>query len=415
MACYSGPKISKDGLVFHYDMHNFQKSWKGAPITNYYGDMSSSGSMRYPRTTHFWTGKNWIIGNGYTDPGVDGPDGVYLGLVYKHTSGSLSSTWSGNSYGYILKDLASTIGTTYAMSVWTYVSLDCNISALPCITEGATTNNISISGFSGDYSMSAKGTWQRLARGAVSDGNVRWIPVYPRRDGVTDGSFTGFFMWAAPQVEVGTVISRYAGEDIGYSRSNTQSIHDLIKNNTITATSLTYSSDGKFTFNGVDNAIYISNGISYSNGFTFEAMVNPINAGENGYGRILDKTVDTSSSQGVFLYMNAAPLVTFSVNNTGGVSSPLGSVPYNMWTHVCATVTASGSVALYINGKQVASGPTGLPSAITTTNLLTIGNRSAALDRSFFGNIHVVKVYGRPLTALEIQQNFEATRSRYGV
>src|SRR6056300_1954798 len=34
MSAYSGPEISNDGLVFHFDMGNTDKSWKGAPTTN---------------------------------------------------------------------------------------------------------------------------------------------------------------------------------------------------------------------------------------------------------------------------------------------------------------------------------------------------------------------------------------------
>ena len=35
MSLHHSPKIVTDGLVFYYDQNNTQKSWKGAPTTNY--------------------------------------------------------------------------------------------------------------------------------------------------------------------------------------------------------------------------------------------------------------------------------------------------------------------------------------------------------------------------------------------
>src|SRR6056300_550159 len=34
MSAYSGPEISNDGLVFHFDIENTDKSFKGKPTTN---------------------------------------------------------------------------------------------------------------------------------------------------------------------------------------------------------------------------------------------------------------------------------------------------------------------------------------------------------------------------------------------
>ena len=34
MSVFSGPNFATNGLVFHYDMSNTQKSWKGKPATN---------------------------------------------------------------------------------------------------------------------------------------------------------------------------------------------------------------------------------------------------------------------------------------------------------------------------------------------------------------------------------------------
>lgn len=80
-----------------------------------------------------------------------------------------------------------------------------------------------------------------------------------------------------------------------------------------------------------------------------------------------------------------------------------------------ATVTSAGAAVIYINTVSRASGTTGATSGVTTTNLLTVGNRSGATDRTFDGDIDVASVYNRVLTASEIKQNFEAMKGRYGL
>ena len=47
MSVTSGPKISKTGLIFYYDMNNTKKSLLGAPTTNLFGNnLSATTSSR---------------------------------------------------------------------------------------------------------------------------------------------------------------------------------------------------------------------------------------------------------------------------------------------------------------------------------------------------------------------------------
>lgn len=408
-----GPDQTFSNLVFYYDMGNTQKSWKGKPLTNYYGDISTSVALRSPRTQHFWDGKSWIVDATYSHPGVDGPDGVFLGLVYKHTSGALSSTWSGNSYGYMLKSIVSTPGNTYTMSSWTFVSVDCNITGLPCLTEAATTNNITISGYPTAYNLNAKGTWQRLARAAVSDGEVTWIPVYPDRTGVTDGSFTGFFMWAAAQVEDGSQVSVYAGSDVNYARSTTQSIIDLTGNDTITANSLTYASDGTFSFNGTSDRLTVACApltVRLFNSTTEFVVKLPTYSG--GQRCIMSYR----SGGGGSLYIGKSSGGIFSFYDQ--LSTPayvVGSIADNSTVHVAVVCDSTNNLILhYINGVLAGSASrTGWSSSYCSS--FSIGYDPGGTNEYMLGSMYKFAHYDRVLTASEIQQNFNAVRSRYGI
>jgi len=86
------------------------------------------------------------------------------------------------------------------------------------------------------------------------------------------------------------------------------------------------------------------------------------------------------------------------------------------WYQVVGTYT-SGARRLYINGTLVNSDTqTGVIS--TNTNGCSIGvygGFNGSRGYYYNGNISLVKVYNRALTATEVQQNFNAHRGRFGI
>ena len=76
------------------------------------------------------------------------------------------------------------------------------------------------------------------------------------------------------------------------------------------------------------------------------------------------------------------------------------------WTYF-TFVENSGTSYYYMNGVQTGSAST--PSIPSGNNYITIGD---GVPNSNFSNF---SIYNRALTAAEVQQNYNATRSRYGV
>lgn len=403
MSLSHSPQIITNGLVFAYDMANTQKSWKGAPTTNLYGDFGTSASMR-PNTVCFTNGYGWVT-NGYVDPGAPSP-GLYLGKVYKFVSGALSSTWSGNSYGYMFKDIASASGQAYTMSYWAYVSPDCNIDALPASVE--ITGGYAAVNLPGAYNMSKKGAWQRIGMSSTgTGGNTRWL-AYPQRYGVTDGSFTGYFLIGGVAVETGTFATPYAET----TRPNTQAIVDLTGNNTITANSLTYNSDGTFGFNGTSN--YIDTGINIPNttNFTLSFFVRPSDT-QVQYAGIVGNHSDNFT--GIYCQQNNTTLNNYQWGfGNGTVWTPecRFNLVSNTWHHVALVKETSRTVA-YVNSAEIA--------ASNSTNVASLGaynisfGRDYTSGRFFNGSVSTGQIYNRALSAAEVKQNFNALRGRYGI
>lgn len=166
---------------------------------------------------------------------------------------------------------------------------------------------------------------------------------------------------------------------------------------------------GKFgnalSFDGSNDTVITSSNqaLNLSSGGSISAWIYPRSAGENNYGRVIDKSSDTNATGGYAIFMNGGPDIDFQMNGGSQLSSSNSSVPYNRWTHVVWTFDGSGW-KLYINGKlNNSNGLSTLPPNVSLP--VTIGNRSNASDRTFDGLIDEPKIYSYALTAAQVTQD----------
>lgn len=104
---------------------------------------------------------------------------------------------------------------------------------------------------------------------------------------------------------------------------------------------------------------------------------------------------------------------TVGVNSTPYTQRSIGVVAQNEWAMMATSRnTTNDYTKCYKNGKNISTTTAGYTQVITGTQPIKIGTGYAG---SYIGNIDVVLVYNRALTDLEIQQNFEALRGRYGI
>lgn len=430
MSLGHGTKIVRDGLVFYYDMNNTKKSWKGKPLTNYYPDIFTSQSMR-AHTKHYWTGKSWLVNDTYSDPGVPGPEGVFLGKVAKHTSGALNSSWSGNSYGYMLRDISPQVsGDYYSQSAYIYVSPDCNIDAVPSTIEGEAGGETSVlSGEPSSYNMASKGTWQRTARRAQSDGNTRYIPLYPRKSGVTDGSFTGFFMWGGAQVEEGSNVSPLVPADEGQAtRSNTESLLDISGQNHTITVSANYTSDNRINFTAQAHTINVTPDLYLPVEKTLSFWIRsnrPLSATDNWEIGFVNQGSTVGTMFGMMYGVgNCQDLGFWGYGSNYDLSVESAT---NKWSsdgtwHQCTiTMDPSRNVRVWIDGEQKQwlkhSDYSTLVDAVAmptdTTNKFVINSRGVWNGGMSYVDVGNVLVYEVDLTAEQIKQNYEATKGRF--
>ena len=103
-----------------------------------------------------------------------------------------------------------------------------------------------------------------------------------------------------------------------------------------------------------------------------------------------------------------------SWNTWDGDGNPLATTPASVtdgnYHYYVVVNDASSNTKLYYDGFLL--GTATYKSAAANTNLTIGGNTS---DYMWNGNISNFSVYNRALTAAEIQQNFNATRSRFSI
>ncbi|MBI4903539.1 MAG: choice-of-anchor D domain-containing protein [Acidobacteria bacterium] len=177
-----------------------------------------------------------------------------------------------------------------------------------------------------------------------------------------------------------------------------------------------------FQFDGTTGYARIGNpaNLRFTNAVSIEAWINPratrtgvLSAITTKWAQIFADTPD-SDSYGLWLNTTSAGVRLFSALHLTGAREPNvegGTIPLNTWSHVAMTYDgASGRYTLYVNGQQVAAQT--VPGQIFASNRnVLIGREDSFLTRNFDGLIDEVGLYGRELSAAEIQSVFNAGTS----
>jgi hypothetical protein len=178
------------------------------------------------------------------------------------------------------------------------------------------------------------------------------------------------------------------------------------------------ANSGSFYLNGTD-AYILSNGISQNNNapaLTWSVWVKR-NA-SNSYMTFMQNS-GIDNDIGLELWSNGD--IYFEIGNGGNT---LGQLSNNSssWQNVAMVFDGSGvdnsaRLKAYINGIQQNLTYSGtIPTTAGSGNTLYIGNTNPFSNNIFSaGNIGSFLSYNRALTAQEIQQNYAASRGRYGI
>lgn len=172
---------------------------------------------------------------------------------------------------------------------------------------------------------------------------------------------------------------------------------------------------GVLTFDGDD---YVDAGnnssLSFTNSLTVQIWCS-LSPAASSYRSPLMKTTSTAWTDGFgFFHAPTNPAsFTFFINQWNGAHrvSISKTAPFSL-THFVGTYDGA-NLKLYENGNLKQTGLSYTANVSNSTGNLQIGR--AYSGYRWVGNIAQVSIYNKALTALEVQQNFNALRGRYGI
>jgi len=125
----------------------------------------------------------------------------------------------------------------------------------------------------------------------------------------------------------------------------------------------------------------------------------------------------------LFLNWFAQGNIYFLVGSANGDGYSNHSIPHNLSTSAYSNFTIvydNGNISWYRNGVFIQTETNGNQRLRSVNTPITIGadydgGNPDTLTRNYDGTIPNVRLYSRPLTAAEVLQNFNATRTTYGL
>jgi prepilin-type N-terminal cleavage/methylation domain-containing protein len=168
---------------------------------------------------------------------------------------------------------------------------------------------------------------------------------------------------------------------------------------------------GSLSFDGVNDKVsFPNNTISTIAGMTVEVWF------KTSSGTKYQDIFDLNDTFGVWIVTNYAPAGTGKINTSFNTTSGYMSANYSINSWYQVVLSGSGtSNFMFLNGVQVATETRTVASSINL-NTARIGNVDGDRANEYLiGNVASLKIYNRALTPEEIQQNFNATRGRFGL
>jgi hypothetical protein len=394
MGVFAGPEITESGLVLALDAAN-KKSYSQNEFQYSTDIVTFSGTAANAATITRDTISS-PVGNTPLKMVVTGND-PHIGM-YNTPSTNIAPATNGQTWivSVYIKANVATTGQIFIFGA----AADGNV--FDAVTGQITAGGVSI------------GTdWTRVSYAFTFTKGISFIQV--RLDGPDTGGTGQTVWWDGLQVErvpSGTTTptpftSAYYGGSV---------YRDLVgSNNGTLVNGPTYSSanGGSLVFDGTNDVVNSTTSIidrADGQEITVSCWIKPSRTSGQYSVFCTNRSNDASIYNWIFYQHITDGAIAFH----GDAQNKSSYVPtINVWINVTNTVTASGVSTLYVNGVSTYT-VTGYTYGNGTPSRLGIGADPGGQE-PFQGNIANTQIYNRTLSAAEIQQNFNATRSRYSI
>jgi hypothetical protein len=174
------------------------------------------------------------------------------------------------------------------------------------------------------------------------------------------------------------------------------------------------ANNGSIVFDGVDDYANVPNNtILNSNTGTISVWFNYTSAPGNG-SVLLGKTDVFGSLNGLNIFIHQGALgVQIKGNSPTATNIPGPNLNTNTWYNFTLTYTSGVSYSSYSNG--IFTETNSLLSFNFSTQPLRLARSVDTYWSNFGGQISITQLYNRALSAQEVLQNYNATKTRFGL
>lgn len=186
---------------------------------------------------------------------------------------------------------------------------------------------------------------------------------------------------------------------------------------------------GALVFDGVNDYVdlkstyYISTSSPFTANIFFKINPKPLNGTQSDFHRILTLRSQGTSTLGIAYVpqLNSGYEGLYITNNNGWVRAKTAQyLSSNTWVMLTLTYNGLGSTniqnfQMFLNTTPLNFNTSGLATPAVTSDNNFLGIRQQVDIQTYRGDISYISLYNRQLTEQEIQQNFNATKGRFGL
>jgi len=336
-------------------------------------------------------------------PDYEGPGFVGAWKMKKRAGGNSESNFSGTAPGSIDNN------KDYTVSVWCKTSNH----SMARIHINTTKDGSSYWGYASGY-HSGNGSWERLS--VIIPANAGNTSINTIRCQCLGTSTNADAYWRDYQVEQRDHPTPFI---LGGTRSVSGSLIDLTRTFDLDLSNVSFDSNAQMTFDGTDDYLEVPSLFVPTGSRTVEVIVN-IDTVDNGSGLKLifnnsDQPGNGTDDKGIAILYRYGSFQGYIYEWNGSTSPRLAKTfvsnpETNKYYHL--TITHDNTTAkFYCNGKLITSGS--CIGSRQPSNDTTIGRYSPGYGVGFNGDIPLVRVYNKTLTSNELEQNYNALKSRF--
>ena len=404
MGIHRGPNIIKDNLVFGYDTgygvadnNTATRFYQGMPTTNLNADpYHSTKSAGDTVTLAAWGGDT---GQGSFEVNTSPAGG---GMMFINHNTSNPAGTGGTYTDFPTTRYTLTNGVTYTRSWWAKADDTRSASGHICSCNRDSTNTYIVGN-----SVSLTTEWQRYSHTFTYTGPTS--SDWQFRHIIYDASKVYI---ANVQLEEGSVVS----PPLSGTRSSTQSLIDLKRTTSIDVSNVSFDSTGQPDYDGTNDYLRQTlTGVDLNSGCAIEGVLRR-NTTPSAWRTFFN--IKPSGANTPFFEFrsnaNAQHIYADYYNGSADYNTPSADLTLGDFGHAVACYDGNGTIKMYLNGSLVGT-KTGVPGfALGTNPVISVG---IAYSNNRYTDISapVVKVYNSPLSAAQIQQNYNAYKNRFNI